>query len=157
MGIAVAEILQQGFTRLVAVDPPGEPDLAGAALDFVFGGVLGLRHRIERAAEFDDIPVAIVPIVQQRKIVPDFVDRHRVPRSMHSHIYRLAVGRKRYPGTKTTMVPVQSRRHGAVRHSAITSSRVSVSPGAAGAKEASAIAASPIEPVWSDARLSVMI
>src|SRR5258708_24956761 len=41
--------------------------------------MLGLRQRIERAAEFDDVPVAIVPIVQQRKIVSDFVDRHRVP------------------------------------------------------------------------------
>ena len=56
-----------------------EPDLADAALHLVGRGMLGLRHRIERAAEFDDVPVAVVPIVQQRKIIPDFVDRHRVP------------------------------------------------------------------------------
>jgi hypothetical protein len=44
--------------------------------------MLGFRHRIEHAAEFDDLPVAVVPVVQQRKIIPDFVDRHRVPRSI---------------------------------------------------------------------------
>jgi len=65
-----------------AVDLLGEPDLAGAALHLVGGGMLGVRHRIKRAAELDDIPVAVVPVVQQRKIIPDFVDRHRVPRSM---------------------------------------------------------------------------
>ena len=44
--------------------------------------MLGFRHRRQRAAELDDIPVAVVPVVQQRKIVPDFVDRHGVPRSI---------------------------------------------------------------------------
>ena len=49
-------------------------------LHLVLGGMLGLRHRIERAAEFDDVPVAVVPFLQQLEIVPDFVDRHRGPR-----------------------------------------------------------------------------
>jgi hypothetical protein len=35
---------------------------------------IGLRHRRQRAAEFDDVPVAVVPILQQLEIIPDFVD-----------------------------------------------------------------------------------
>src|SRR5258706_450980 len=78
MRVAIAEIVEVRFAA-IAVDLLGEPDLAGAAVDLVGGGVLGLRHRIQRAAEFDDVAVAVVPLVQQRKIVPDFVDRrHRV-------------------------------------------------------------------------------
>ena len=69
-------------TRAAAVDLLGEPDLAGAALHLVGGGMLGFRHRIEGPAEFDDIPIAVVPLVEQRKIIPDFVDGHRVPRSI---------------------------------------------------------------------------
>jgi len=84
MGVAVAEIVQVRFAVAAAGDLPGEPDLAGAAVDLVGGGVLGFRHRIERAAEFDDVPVAVVPVVQQCKIVPDFVDRrHRGPYLNH--------------------------------------------------------------------------
>ena len=30
--------------------------------------MLVFRHRIERAAEFDHVPVAVVPLVQQRKL-----------------------------------------------------------------------------------------
>ena len=45
-------------------------------------GVLGFRHRFQRAAEFDDVPVVVVPLIQQRKIIPDFVDRHCVSRSI---------------------------------------------------------------------------
>ena len=58
--------------------------------------MLGFRHWIERAAKFDDVPVAVVPVVQQRKIIPDFVDRHRVPQARFQAIYRIAGGRKRY-------------------------------------------------------------
>src|SRR5215218_5047553 len=81
MRVAVSEIAHQRFVRFAAIDPSGEPDLAGAALDLVFGGMLGLRHRIECAAEFDHVPVAVVPVVQQCKIVPDLVDRHGFPHS----------------------------------------------------------------------------
>src|SRR3981081_1541778 len=73
-----------------------EPDLAGAALHLVGGGMLGFRHRGQRAAEFDDVPVAVVPIVQQRKIIPDFVDRPRVPVLNPKAIYRVTGDRKRY-------------------------------------------------------------
>src|SRR6202048_3020255 len=82
VGVAVAEIFQQGFVAPAAVDLPGKPDLAGAALHLVGGGMLGFGHRIEHASEFDDVPVAVVPILQQLKIIPDFVDRHWFPRSI---------------------------------------------------------------------------
>jgi hypothetical protein len=83
MRIAVAEIIQHRLIGVMPVDLLGEPDLAGAALHLVGWGMLGFRHRIQRAAEFDDVPVAVVPVLQQRKIIPDFVDRrHHVPRSI---------------------------------------------------------------------------
>src|SRR4051794_22749805 len=81
MGVAVSEIAQQRFARIAAIDPSGEPDLTGAALDLVFGGMLGLRHRVECAAEFDHVPVAVVPVVKQCKIVADLVDCHGFPHS----------------------------------------------------------------------------
>jgi len=55
------------------------------------------------------------------------------------------------------MVPGLIYAHGAARHSAIKSSGVNVSCGAAAANEAPASSTPPTEPVWSDARLSVMI
>src|ERR1700694_39407 len=82
MCVAVAEIIQQRLAGRAAGDPLCKPDLAGAALHLVGRGMLGFRHRIQRAAELDDIPVAVVPLIQQRKIIPDFVDRHRALRSI---------------------------------------------------------------------------
>src|SRR5436305_8504297 len=73
MRVAVAEIAQHRFARALAGKFSRQPDLTGATLHLVGGGVLGLRHRIQRAAEFDDIPVAVVPVVEQREIIPDFV------------------------------------------------------------------------------------
>src|SRR5882724_4546338 len=82
MRVAVTEIVQHWCVAVAAVDLLGKPDLAGAALHLVGSGMLGFGHRSQGAAEFDDIPIAVVPIVQQRKIIPDFVDRHHVPRSI---------------------------------------------------------------------------
>src|SRR4051812_15354034 len=101
MGVAVAEIAQHWFAGAVAGKFSRQPDLARATLHLVGGGMLGLRHRIERAAEFDDIPVAVVPILQQRKIVPDFVDRrHHGPHLSYWDIYRTAEERKRVRGNR---------------------------------------------------------
>src|SRR3954471_8575703 len=96
MGVAVAEIAQHRLAAAVARKLARQPDLAGATLHLVGGGMLGLRHRIQRAAEFDDIPVAVVPILQQRKIIPDLVDiAHRGPAVSWRDIYRSAGERKR--------------------------------------------------------------
>src|SRR5258708_7359710 len=80
MRVPVAEIVQHRLAA-IAVDLLRQPDLAGTALHLVALGMLGLRHRPQRAAEFNDVPIAVVPVLQQRKIVPDFVDGHDGPRS----------------------------------------------------------------------------
>src|SRR4051812_1035418 len=96
VGVAVAEIVQPRFAVAAAVDLLGEPDLAGAAIDLVGRGMFRLRHRRQRAAEFDDVAVAVVPLVQQRKIIPDLVDVHRGPRPMLKSLYRMRTYRKRW-------------------------------------------------------------
>src|SRR5216684_2610255 len=144
MRVAVAEVGEQGFAAAAAVELLRQPDLAGATLHLIASGMLGFRHRRERAAEFDDIPVAVVPILQQRKIIPDFVDRHRVPALNPKAIYRIAGDRKRYNRAKMNMVPGLICSHGATRHSAIRSSGVNVSRGAAAADEAPASSTPPI-------------
>ena len=42
----------------------------------------------KRAAEFDHVAIAIVPLLEQREIFPDFVDRHGVPRIVCCALYR---------------------------------------------------------------------
>src|SRR6202021_3079974 len=69
-------------------------------------------------------------------------------------IYRAAGDRKRYNRNENEDL---IRRHGTPRHSACRSSGVNVSRGATPAREVSAFPTLPIEPVWSDERLSVMI
>src|ERR1700759_4584757 len=51
MRVAVAEISEYRLPVAVAVDGLRQPDLADAALHLVFSGVLGLRHRLQGAAE----------------------------------------------------------------------------------------------------------
>jgi len=75
MGVAVAQVFQQCFAGIAAFEALGEPNLAGATLHLVGGRMLGFRHRFERPAEFDDIPVTVVPIFQQLEIFPDLVNR----------------------------------------------------------------------------------
>ena len=67
--------------------------------------MLGVRHRVERAAELDDIPVAVVPIVEQREIVSDVVDRHDGPRSILRSLYRIAGRSEAICLPKTGIVP----------------------------------------------------
>src|SRR6185437_14087041 len=74
MRVAVAAIFQHGILA-AAVELVGYPDLADAAIYLVLEGVLGFRHRLQRAAELDDIAVAVVPLLQELEIVPDFLDR----------------------------------------------------------------------------------
>src|SRR5262249_60274593 len=52
-----------------------EPHLAGAALHLVGVGPGAVRPRPERTAELDDVPVTVVPLLQQRKVLDDFVER----------------------------------------------------------------------------------
>src|SRR5579863_4319980 len=75
MGVAVAQVFQQRFAAIAAFEALREPNLAGATLHLVGGRMLGFRHRFERPAEFDDVPVTVVPILQQLEIFPDLVNR----------------------------------------------------------------------------------
>ena len=54
-----------------------QPDLADAAAHL--GGLvaIALRHRRQRAAELDDIAVAILPIVEELEIRDNLVNGHR--------------------------------------------------------------------------------
>src|SRR6185437_1175693 len=79
MGVTVAAIFQQRLAIVATLDAFGQPDLADTALHLVGWAVFGFWHRLERSPEFDDIPVAVVPVVQKLEILPDLVDRHRVP------------------------------------------------------------------------------
>src|SRR5258708_15154058 len=71
MGVTVAEIGKYRFVAAVTADVFCEPNLAGAALDLVGCGMCRFRHRLPRPADFDDIPVTILPIVQHCKLIPD--------------------------------------------------------------------------------------
>lgn len=78
MRVAVALEIQHGLFA-AAVDVARQPDLAGAALNLVPGGMLGVGHRGQRAAKFDHIAIAVVPLIEQFEIVPDVVDGHGGP------------------------------------------------------------------------------
>ena len=78
MGVAVAEIGQHRLALVVALELARQPDLAGAALHLVGVVAVGVGKGRQRAAELDQIAVAIVPLIQQREIVDDLVDRGRV-------------------------------------------------------------------------------
>jgi hypothetical protein len=75
MGIAVAGEGEHGSARTIRMHAGCEPNLAGAALDLVRFGTLPLRERAQAAAEFDDIAVTVVPLLEQRKVVEDLVER----------------------------------------------------------------------------------
>jgi hypothetical protein len=75
MGIAVAAIMQKdasvgGVARFAL-----KPDLTDAAahlIDVVMGGLV---ERLERASQFDDIAIAILPLVEEGEIGANGVDR----------------------------------------------------------------------------------
>src|SRR5215813_9730205 len=76
--VAVTDEIEPWAVGAVGPDLAGEPDLAGASLDLVGVGTLRLGQRRERPPEFDHVAVAIVPIVEERKVVRDLVDGHAV-------------------------------------------------------------------------------
>ena len=54
----------------------GEPDLAGAAANLVFRRSLVVRQSRKQFAEFDDIAVAIFPLIEKFEIGDDLVNVH---------------------------------------------------------------------------------
>src|SRR5437868_6272051 len=92
MRVAVAKIAQHRLALAVTPKLARQPDLARATLHLVRLRMLGVRHWLQRAAELDDVPVAVVPILQQRKIIPDLVDRRHRTRMSCCGTY---IGRRR--------------------------------------------------------------
>src|SRR5262247_322789 len=80
MGIAVAAEREDRAAPAVRTHGRGEPDLAGAALHLVPLGAVALGQRREAATELDDVTIAVVPFVEQRKIVDNLVEGRRVGR-----------------------------------------------------------------------------
>src|SRR6516164_5390361 len=74
MGIAVAGKSQHWTARAVRANSGVEPDLARAALDLVGIAMRRLRQRRQFAPQLNQIAIAIVPIVQDRKIADDLVN-----------------------------------------------------------------------------------
>ena len=56
------------------LDAALQPDLAGAALDLVGVAVRLWGQRGQHAAEFDEVAVALLPIVQKFEVRDDLVD-----------------------------------------------------------------------------------
>src|SRR6516165_10511823 len=74
MGIAVAGKSQHRAAGAIRAHSGIEPDLAGAALNLVGIAMRRLRQWRQFAPQLDQIAIAIVPVVQDRKIADDLVD-----------------------------------------------------------------------------------
>jgi hypothetical protein len=75
MRIAIAAKMQDRLAGRVAANYAFEPDLADAAANLVGVVVRGLAQRLERAAELNDIAIAILPVVEEGEIGADGFDR----------------------------------------------------------------------------------
>src|SRR5215468_7790461 len=93
MGIAVAGEGEYGTALAIRMHGGCEPDLARAAPHLVCAGALALGEGAQGAAKLDDIAVAVVPLLEQRKVVDDLVERRKGVRwgrghgSAHIRIY----------------------------------------------------------------------
>src|SRR5947209_869896 len=77
MRVAVAAEMQDRLALRLAGDFRLEPDLACAALHLVGRIMCLVGQRLERAAELDQIAVAVFPLVQEFEVFKDLVDLHR--------------------------------------------------------------------------------
>jgi len=77
MGVAVAGEGERGPALAVRMHGGREPDLARAALDLIRFGAVALGEGSQAAPELDDIAVAVVPLLEQRKVVDDLVERRQ--------------------------------------------------------------------------------
>jgi hypothetical protein len=71
VGIAVAPVMEALFAAYARLSLELEPDLAYAAANLVGIVMGGLAQRLERAAELDNIAVAVFPIVEESEIFAD--------------------------------------------------------------------------------------
>src|SRR6185312_14307813 len=75
VGIRIALKPHDGIRTFAALGK--EPDLANAALHPVRVVTRLIRKRWQRFTEFDDIAVAILPIIEEGKVVANGLDRRR--------------------------------------------------------------------------------
>jgi hypothetical protein len=75
MRIAVAAKMQNRRAGRVAAALAFEPNLADAAANLVGVVMRGRAQRLEGAAEFDDIAIAVLPVVEEGEIGADGFDR----------------------------------------------------------------------------------
>jgi len=141
-----------------------KPDLAGAALHLVGGAMFGFRHRVQRTAEFDDIPVAVVPKSSSSaklSLISSIVMVSRAPMP-RPYIGDRRRSKSEFVGWKIPDCSGRDRRFTASGEAATPPSRSIRLQGVA-CLPASAVSGSALldcrqsKPVWSDERLSVMI
>ena len=75
MRIAVAAKVQNRLAGRVPTGVAFEPNLADAAANLVGVVVRGLAQRLERAAELDDVAIAVLPFLEEGEIGADGFDR----------------------------------------------------------------------------------
>ena len=76
MGVAVPDKGEHRTVLSVRALAGRKPDLAGAALHLVSLVALVVVERNKPAAQLDHVAVAIVPGLEQRKVIDDLVHRH---------------------------------------------------------------------------------
>src|SRR5689334_6839727 len=76
MRVTVTDEVEDRFPLASAGHVGLQPNLAGAALDLVGVGTCFFRQWRQHPAKLDDIPIPVIPIVEQLKILQDFVNGH---------------------------------------------------------------------------------
>src|SRR5262245_32355200 len=78
VGIAVTLKAEDGGFAGSGAAFAGKPNLAGAAAHPIGLGAQGLGQWRQGSAKLDDITVAVLPVIEERKVGPDAVDRHEL-------------------------------------------------------------------------------
>ena len=72
--VAVAPIMEHPFPGRIRAIAKLKPHLADAAADFIRTVVGGLAQGLERPTEFENIPIAILPVVEEGEVAADGVN-----------------------------------------------------------------------------------
>ncbi len=72
--VAVAPIMEHLFPGRIRAIAKLKPHLADAAADFIRTVVGGLAQGLERPTQFENIPIAILPVVEEGEVAADGVN-----------------------------------------------------------------------------------
>ena len=72
--VAVAPIMEYPFPGRIRAIAKLKPHLADAAADFIRTVVGGLAQGLEGPTEFENIPIAILPVVEEGEVAADGVN-----------------------------------------------------------------------------------